>query len=438
MAKVTFSKDEYRIVDELNNFFNRGISRDDFEQVYGFFFDSGRPVHPLFVRLGRLLKVFVESQCHEGEDALRTELYRVEKLILPHGADFEVIRVCIDLDGVVVDYEQGTKTWKGQHGDREEGMFLSFPPIEGAIDAVQLLLGDPRFDVYFVSTAPWSNPSAWTDKRLWLEQHFGEGVKKRLVLTHRKDLVVGDVLIDDRPNNGASEFPGYWMHFGSEEVPHWKAVISLLCDCDLFIGPSGVKVSRVELLEECLKMAVAKQKNILPNEIQEAILEIRSSATSIPVNEMVSVPNADGGRFSFSRWDLKLGSSELMEFASGLGLSWSHARLNHPWRHKEFLSSAHSMLTDLELYHTGDSIGQGSVTPIWRPEMQKPRWKGCGLELFPSQTLTQHSVRFISKDEADVITRSGPPRCGRSEGIRVLKGTDGKWRVVRKLFSQHS
>ena len=82
---------------------------------------------------------------------------------------------------------------------REEGMFLSFPPIEGAIDAVQLLLGDPRFDVYFVSTAPWSNPSAWTDKRLWLEQHFGEGVKKRLVLTHRKDLVVGDVLIDDRP-----------------------------------------------------------------------------------------------------------------------------------------------------------------------------------------------------------------------------------------------
>ena len=108
---TAFGKDEYRIVDELNNFFNRGISRDDFEQVYEFFFDSGRPVHPLFVRLGRLLKVFVESQCHEGEDALRTELYRVEKLILPRGADFEIIRVCIDLDGVVVDYEQGTKAW---------------------------------------------------------------------------------------------------------------------------------------------------------------------------------------------------------------------------------------------------------------------------------------------------------------------------------------
>ena len=77
------------------------------------FLTAAAPCIPLFVRLGRLLKVFVESRCQEGEEALRTELERVEKLMMRHGADFEVIRVCIDLDGVVVDYEQGTKAWRG-------------------------------------------------------------------------------------------------------------------------------------------------------------------------------------------------------------------------------------------------------------------------------------------------------------------------------------
>ena len=435
---TAFGKDEYRIVDELNNFFNRGISRDDFEQLYGFFFDSGRPVHPLFVRLGRLLKVFVESHCQQGEDALRTELYRVEKLIMPHGAEFEVIRVCIDLDGVVVDYEQGTKAWKEKHGDREEGMFLSFPPIEGAIDAVQLLLADPRFDVHFVSTAPWSNPSAWTDKRLWLEQHFGEGVKKRLILTHRKDLVVGDVLIDDRPNNGASEFPGWWMHFGSEEVPHWRAVISLLCDCDLFIGPSGVKVSRVEFLEECLRHWFQKEESNLPHELEDALLEVRSSATSIPAPEMVCVPSAAGGRICFSRWDLELEIADLMEFAEEEGLSWSYVCIDHAWKHRAFLSDAIALLCDLDLYHVGDAIGQGPITPRWRPERPKPRWQGGGRAIFASSTLSQHTVRFISDEEADVVTRSGPARVGYSKGVRAVKGTDGKWREWRTLFSMHS
>mgnify|MGYP000580629665 FL=1 len=100
---TAFSKDECRIVDELNKFSDRGIARDDFEQLYGFFFDSARPVHPVFIRLVRLLKLFVESQCQEGEDALRTELNRVEKLMMQNGDDFEVIRVCIGRDGVVVD-----------------------------------------------------------------------------------------------------------------------------------------------------------------------------------------------------------------------------------------------------------------------------------------------------------------------------------------------
>ena len=44
---------------------------------------------------------------------------------------------------------------------------------------------------------------ALTDKRYWLEYYFGEMFHKKLITTHRKDLLVGDYLIDDRLKNGA-------------------------------------------------------------------------------------------------------------------------------------------------------------------------------------------------------------------------------------------
>ena len=51
---------------------------------------------------------------------------------------------------------------------------------------------------------------------------------KRVIITHRKDLVMGDYLIDDSGNNGASEFKGEWIRFGSERFPDWNAVLEYL------------------------------------------------------------------------------------------------------------------------------------------------------------------------------------------------------------------
>ena len=53
---------------------------------------------------------------------------------------------------------------------------------------------------------------------------------KRLILTHHKDLNRGDFLIDDRPNNGAEQFEGEWLHFGSTAFPDWAAVLNYLRD----------------------------------------------------------------------------------------------------------------------------------------------------------------------------------------------------------------
>ena len=45
------------------------------------------------------------------------------------------------------------------------------------------------------------------------------------MLTHRKDLLIGDYLIDDRPFNGAKEFTGEWIHFGSKGFENWDKVL---------------------------------------------------------------------------------------------------------------------------------------------------------------------------------------------------------------------
>lgn len=41
-------------------------------------------------------------------------------------------------------------------------------------------------------------------------------------------MCIGDYLIDSSGNNGASEFEGEWVMFGSENYPDWRSVILYL------------------------------------------------------------------------------------------------------------------------------------------------------------------------------------------------------------------
>lgn len=141
----------------------------------------------------------------------------------------------IDLDGVIADFTSAMDSHPlrknppyDEHPDTIPNIFRSLNPIDGAIFSVTKLLNSPNYEVYFLSTAPWNNPSAWTDKRLWVEEYFGDSINRRLILTHRKDLLNGDILIDDRPNNGAKDFKGQWIHFGSEKFPDWPMVLDYL------------------------------------------------------------------------------------------------------------------------------------------------------------------------------------------------------------------
>lgn len=144
--------------------------------------------------------------------------------------------IYIDLDGVIADFDKGrsmhplsrTTPYVGRP-DKLPGIYKDLEPIEDSIDSVNSLLRNEQFDVYFLSTAPWDNPDAWTHKRLWVAKFFNEKlIRKRLILCHHKNLLIGDYLIDDRRFNGASEFTGEWIHFGSDKFPKWKSVLNYL------------------------------------------------------------------------------------------------------------------------------------------------------------------------------------------------------------------
>lgn len=142
-----------------------------------------------------------------------------------------------DMDGVLVDFKSGEERVDeeilrkyGDHSEDIPGIFSLMSPIEGAVKAVNTLA--KHYDVFILSTAPWGNPTAWMDKRTWITKYFKDIFYKRIILTHRKDLILGDYLIDDRPNNGASGFCGDWIKYGSEDFPDWESVIAYLSKKD--------------------------------------------------------------------------------------------------------------------------------------------------------------------------------------------------------------
>lgn len=146
-----------------------------------------------------------------------------------------------DMDNVLVDFASGLakvgddvrrgyeRDAAGKpHYDDIPGIFALMEPMEGAVEAVEAL--KDKYDIYILSTAPWDNPSAWSDKLEWVKRYFGEAFYKRVILTHHKNLCnqPGAYLIDDRSRHGADCFGQRWIQFGSERFPDWSSIVEYL------------------------------------------------------------------------------------------------------------------------------------------------------------------------------------------------------------------
>ena len=143
----------------------------------------------------------------------------------------------IDMDNTLVDFVSafprvGVAAME-EYQDKDDipGIFALMEPMPGAIEAVYTL--SKRYDIYVLSTAPWANPTAWSDKLNWIKRHFGTRedsvLYKRLILSHHKNLNRGAYLVDDRPHaRGADSFSGTVLAFGSTEFPDWATVVAHL------------------------------------------------------------------------------------------------------------------------------------------------------------------------------------------------------------------
>ena len=137
------------------------------------------------------------------------------------------------MDNVLVDFKSGInklsekdKNKYLKNYDEVPRIFSLMNPMPNAIESCQKL--SKTYDTYILSTAPWNNPTAWSDKLLWVKRYLGKYAYKRLILSHNKNLNFGDYLIDDRLANGAGDFKGELIQFGSEKFKTWKDVLNYL------------------------------------------------------------------------------------------------------------------------------------------------------------------------------------------------------------------
>ena len=79
-----------------------------------------------------------------------------------------------------------------------------------------------------VSTVPWHNPSAWSDKLFWVRRYLGQSAQERPILSQHKHLNDAHYLVDDWRNNGADRFKDVHIHSGTADFPDWPSVVHFL------------------------------------------------------------------------------------------------------------------------------------------------------------------------------------------------------------------
>jgi len=135
------------------------------------------------------------------------------------------LTIYIDMDGVLANFDKAAK--ENPHIKRPDLHldFSTFEPIVGAEDAVKKL-EDMGHDLFIATTPPWNHPNAWGQKRNWIEKHFPT-LKRKMFLTHRKDLLKGDILIDDTIYRGQRDFEGEFMWFGQDGMD-WPYIVETI------------------------------------------------------------------------------------------------------------------------------------------------------------------------------------------------------------------
>ncbi len=139
------------------------------------------------------------------------------------------LKVLIDMDDTIANYSEAFSEARRkvpgiQYPQSQIDFFRNLEPVQGAIRGVNAIEAAGH-DVWFLTAPSVFNPLSYTEKRIWIETHFGIKSAHNLIIAYDKSMVEGDVLIDDGSCHGQPEFGGIWMRFGSSKYRNWDEVI---------------------------------------------------------------------------------------------------------------------------------------------------------------------------------------------------------------------
>lgn len=138
----------------------------------------------------------------------------------------------VDMDDTICHYtdamyKQLTPSLK--YPQSQLGFYLALKPMEGAIEGVNALINSGLYDVYILTAPSIMNAHSYSEKRLWIEQHFGIELCHKLILSPNKGLLKGDYLIDDISfGKGQENFDGKLIQIGTAAFPGWDSIIEYM------------------------------------------------------------------------------------------------------------------------------------------------------------------------------------------------------------------